>query len=116
MSGKRRVDRNSTGLYFDGCAASHADALGMEATMKGLVWALYVMMQDPGAAAAPSDQMQGDKSLAFTGVTYLNKASCANDAATFTKMPARDKLAGADPSMNVTYVCVIQPKPGHYRE
>jgi hypothetical protein len=88
----------------------------MEATMKGLVWALYVMMQDPGAAATPSDRMHGDSSLAFTGVTYLNKASCANDAATFTKMPARDKLAGAAPGVNVAYVCVIQPKPGHYRE
>ncbi|BAQ17341.1 hypothetical protein [Methyloceanibacter caenitepidi] len=84
--------------------------------MKGLVWALYVLMQDPGAAAAPSDQMQGDRTLAFTGVTYLNKASCANDSATFTKMPVRDKLVGTAFGTNVTYVCVIQPKPGHYRE
>ena len=84
--------------------------------MKGLVWALYVMMQDPGAAATPSVRMPMDSGLAFPGVTYLNKASCANDAVTFTKIPARDKLAGAAPGVNVAYVCVIQPKPGHYRE
>ena len=48
--------------------------------MKGLVWALYLMVQDPGADSA---------SWAFTGVTYLNKQSCVSDAATFTKMPTK---------------------------
>ena len=57
--------------------------------MKGLVWALYLMVQDPGASAT---------SWAYTGVTYLNKQSCVSDAATFTKMPIGSKAVGVDPS------------------
>ena len=74
--------------------------------MKGLVWALYLMVQDPGTGTA---------SWAFTDVTYLNKQSCVSDAATFTKMPTGSKTDGVDPQTNVAYVCVLQPKPEHYK-
>jgi hypothetical protein len=74
--------------------------------MKGLVWALYLMVQDPGADSA---------SWAFTGVTYLNKQSCVSDAATFTKMPTKSKTDGVDVQSNVDYVCILQPKPEHYK-
>ena len=74
--------------------------------MKGLVWALYLMVQDPGAGSA---------SWAFTGVTYLNKQSCVSDAATFTKMPTGAKTDGVDAKSYITYVCVLQPKPEHYK-
>ena len=74
--------------------------------MKGLVWAMYLMVQDPSASAA---------SWAYTGVTYLNKQSCVSDAATFTKMPIGSKAHGVDPKSNIAYVCVLQPKPEHYK-
>jgi hypothetical protein len=74
--------------------------------MKGLVWALYLMVQDPGASAT---------SWAYTGVTYLNKQSCVSDAATFTKMPIGSKADGVDPKSSIAYVCVLQPKPEHYK-
>jgi hypothetical protein len=74
--------------------------------MKGLVWALYLMVQDPGADTA---------GWAFTGVTYLNKQSCVSDAATFTKMPTKSKADGVDVQSNVAYVCILQPKPEHYK-
>lgn len=73
--------------------------------MKGLVWALYLMIQEPGAATT---------SLAFTGVTYRNEPACVSDAATFTKMPPGSQTGGADLKLNVAYVCLLQPKPGHY--
>ena len=60
--------------------------------MKGLVWALYLMVQDPGASAT---------SWAYTGVTYLNKQSCVSDAATFTKMPIGSK-ASSSPNRSTT--------------
>jgi len=74
--------------------------------MKGLVWALYLMVQDPAASAT---------GWAFTGVTYLNKRSCVSDAATFIKMPTGSKTDGVLAQSNVTYVCILQPKPEHYR-
>ena len=57
--------------------------------MKGLVWALYLMVQDPGASAT---------SWAYTGVTYLNKQSCVSDAATFTKMPIGSTTRASKPA------------------
>jgi len=74
--------------------------------MKGLMWALYVMVQGPAASAT---------GWAFTGVTYLNKQSCIADAATFIKMPTESKTDGVLTQSSTTYVCILQPKPGHYR-
>lgn len=74
--------------------------------MKGLVWALYVMVQDPAASAI---------GWAFTGVTYHNKQACISDAATFIKMPTESKTDGVLATSRTTYVCILQPKPGHYR-
>ena len=74
--------------------------------MKALVWALYLMVQDPGAGAA---------SWAFTGVTYLNKQSCVSDGATFAKMPVGSKAVGVPSQANIAYVCILQPKPEHYK-
>ena len=51
--------------------------------MKPLVWALYLMLQPPGAGEAAEGY--AGQSLAFTGVTYLNREACRGDAATFTK-------------------------------
>jgi hypothetical protein len=39
--------------------------------MKGLVWALYLMVQDPGASAT---------SWAYTGVTYLSTTRASKPA------------------------------------
>ncbi len=83
--------------------------------MKGLVWALYLMVQDPSAAAVAGGQAQMGHSWAYTGVSYLNRASCTSDAATFSKMPARDKSDSADRELKIVYVCVLQPMPGHYK-
>ena len=78
--------------------------------MKGLVWALYVMVLDPGAGASAESG-----SWAFTGVTYLNRTSCVNDSNTFRQMDAADKVDSADGLSDIAYVCVLQPKPGHYK-
>ena len=74
--------------------------------MKALVWALYLMVQDPGASTA---------SWAYSGVTYLTEQSCVSDASTFTTMPTGAKTNGVDEKSNVAYVCVLQPKPEHYK-
>jgi hypothetical protein len=74
--------------------------------MKGLVWALYLIVQDPAATAT---------GWAFTGVTYLKKQSCVSDAATFTKMPTESKTDGVLAESSVTYACILQPNPEHYR-
>ena len=78
--------------------------------MKGLVWALFLMVQEPGAGVSADA-----RSLAFTGVTYLNRNSCANDANTFRQMDMADKADGVDSDLSVDYVCILQPKPGHYK-
>ena len=78
--------------------------------MKALVWALYLMVQDSGAGVSADA-----RSLAFTGVTYLNRNSCTNDANTFRQMDMGDKADGVDGDLSVAYVCVLQPKPGHYK-
>ena len=78
--------------------------------MKGLVWALYLMVLDPGAGASADS-----RSWAFTGVTYLNRTSCVNDANTFRQMDTADKAGGVDGDITIAYVCVLQPKPGHYK-
>ncbi len=83
--------------------------------MKGLVWALYLMVQVPGTGTTTSGHRWENQSWAFTGVTYLNKKSCVSDAVTFTKMPTRSKTDGVYTQSNVAYVCVLQPKPGHYK-
>lgn len=79
--------------------------------MKGLVWALYLTVQDPGAGA-PTDA----PSWAFTGVTYLNRSSCVTDSNTFRQMDLADKADGVDAGAGIAYVCILQPKPGHYKE
>jgi len=83
--------------------------------MKGLVWALYLMVQVPGTGTTTSGHRWENQSWAFTGVTYLNKKSCVSDAVTFTKMPTRSKTDGVYTQSNVAYVCVLQPKRGHYK-
>ena len=83
--------------------------------MKGLVWALYLMVQDPSAGAVAGSQTHMGQSWAYTGVSYLNQTSCKSDAATFSKMPARNKTDGADQELKIVYVCVLQPMPGHYK-
>ena len=83
--------------------------------MKGLVWALYLMVQVPGTDTTTSGHLWENQSWAFTGVTYLNKKSCVSDAVTFTKMPTRSKTDGVYTQSNVAYVCVLQPQPGHYK-
>jgi len=75
--------------------------------MKGLVWALYLMVQDPDASTT---------SWASTGVTYLNEKSCASDAVTFTKMSTKTKAVGIDFKSDVAYVCILQPEPRHYKD
>ena len=49
--------------------------------MKGLVWALYLMVQDPSAEAVAGGVTQMGQSWAYTGVSYLNRTSCSSDAA-----------------------------------
>ena len=83
--------------------------------MKGLVWALYLMVQVPGTGTTTNDHQWESQSWAFTGVTYLNKKSCVSDAATFTEMPTQSKTDGVSTKSNVAYVCVLQPKPEHYK-
>ena len=82
--------------------------------MKPLVWALYLMLQDPSAGASSGGQEYAGQSWAFTGVTYRNKGACSSDAATFTRMPTSESADGVDADLKVTYVCVLQPKPGQY--
>jgi len=81
--------------------------------MKGLVWALYLMVLDPSAAA--DGQPGASQGWAYTGVTYLHRASCESDAKTFTGMGTAEKAGGIDDSAQVAYICVLQPKPGHYK-
>lgn len=88
--------------------------------MKGLVWALYLLVQDPatGSATIGTDTSSAEgakQSWAFTGVTYLKETSCLADAATFTKMPTPHKTSGLPHRSHIAYVCVLQPKPAHYK-
>ncbi|MEM7397522.1 MAG: hypothetical protein AAGF48_03110 [Pseudomonadota bacterium] len=77
--------------------------------MKGLVWALYLMVQDPSTGVGSG------QSLAFTGVTYLHKTSCVSDAKTFSEMGTSSKAEGVDAKAQIIYLCVLQPKPDHYK-
>jgi hypothetical protein len=80
--------------------------------METLVWGLFLMVHNPERCTTPDMPARGCESFVSLNVTYPDKRACSSVAGQLSEMHTQEKTNGIYVRSNVSYVCVLQPKPG----